>query len=168
MKKNILTIIILAITFINVVLSAIMIFAIVPTSHKTNQLINRIAAIVDLELESPDAKEEPLAVTDISNYALKDKLTINLKKSDSNKHYAIVYANLSINKKHKDTETYMDYIPENENKIREIITEEFSKYSILDADSNKPKIREQILMRIQELFNSNFIIDISFGNIVYD
>ena len=56
MRKNILTIIILAMALINIILSAVLIFAIIPTANKTNQLVTKVAQIVDLELESPEGK----------------------------------------------------------------------------------------------------------------
>lgn len=168
MKKNIITIIILAMAFINIVLSAVIIFVIVPTSNKTNALVSKVASIIDLELESPDAKAEQIAVSDIQIYDIKDKLTINLKKKNSNKHWAIVYVSLSVNKKHKDTEKLYPIISDHENRIKEIITEEFARYTTDEVNDKKETIREQILKRIQEHFNSDFIINVSFGNIILE
>lgn len=168
MKKNILTVIILAMTLINIVLSAVLIFVIVPTSNKTNNLISKVAQIIDLELESPDGAMEDLAVSDIETYEIEDKLTINLKKSDENKHYVMLYVSLSINKKHKDYEELQLYIEQYENDIKEIVTDEFNNFTIDDADANMELIKERILARIQDLFNSDFIINVSFGNLLYD
>ena len=52
MKKNILTIVILAMCFVNIVLSAILIFVMIPTANKSIRLVNKVAQIIDLELES--------------------------------------------------------------------------------------------------------------------
>lgn len=168
MKKNILTIIILAMALINIVLSAVIIFVIVPTSNRTNNLVSKVAQIIDLELEDPDAKEEEIAVSDIETYEVEDKLTIRLKKSDEAKHYAIVYVSLSINKKHKDYTELQPLIAQNDNEIKEIVTDAFSAYTIDEVDANKNKIKEQVLSRIQELFKSDFIINVSFGNLLLD
>lgn len=165
MKKNILTVVIMAMALINIILSAIIIFVIVPTSNKTNRLVTKVAQIIDLELESPEKSAE-LSVSDIEPYDIADKLTINLKKSDENPHYAVVYVSLSINKLSKDTETLQPLIEKNENKIKEIVTEEFSKFTIDEVQSSKNKIKENILKRIQDYFKSDFIINVSFGNLV--
>jgi flagellar FliL protein len=168
MKKNILTVIILAMALINIVLSAVIIFVIVPTSNRTNNLVSKVAQIIDLELEDPDAKEDEIAVSDIETYEVEDKLTIRLKKSDEAKHYAIVYVSLSINKKHEDYAELQPLIAQNDNEIKEIVTDAFSAYTIDEVDDNKNKIKEQVLSRIQELFKSDFIINVSFGNLLLD
>ncbi|MBH1941996.1 flagellar basal body-associated FliL family protein [Mobilitalea sibirica] len=168
MKKNILTIIILAMALINVVLSAVIIFVIVPTSNKTNNLVSKVAQIIDLELESPDADQAQISVSDIETYDIEEKLTINLKKSDSKNHYAILYVALSINKKHKDTVTLQPLIQENETIIKEMIRDEFTKYTIDEVDANKNAIKDRILARIQEYFESDFIINVSFGNLILE
>lgn len=168
MKKNILTVIIMAMALINIVLSAVIIFVIVPTSNKTNNLVSKVAQIIDLELESPDEGKELIAVSDIETYQIEDKLTIRLKASDDKKHYAIVYASLSINKKHEDYEELNKFVAEKENEIKEIFTDEFSAYTIDNVDENKNLIKERILNRIQDLFKSDFIINVSFGNLLYD
>jgi flagellar FliL protein len=159
----------MAMALINIVLSAVIIFVIVPTSNKTNKLVSKVAQIIDLELESPDSEKEQIAVSDIETYQIQDKLTIRLKANgDDKKHYAIVYASLSINKKHKDYEELNQYVAQKENEIKEIFTDEFSAYTIDNVDENKNLIKERILSRIQDLFKSDFIINVSFGNLLYD
>ena len=167
MKKNILTIIILAITLINAILTAVLIFVIVPTSNKTNQLVTKVASIVNLELEDPQQAEADIAVSDIETYKIADKLTIKLSSQDGSSHYAVLYVSLSMNSKHKDYVTLNPKIVENEGAITEIVSEEFEKYSMDEVNANKDAIKAQVLARIQELFKSDFIINISFGNIVY-
>jgi len=166
MKKNILTIIIMAVTLINSVLLAVLVLVIVPTSNKTNNLVSKVAEIVNLELEAPDAADANVAVSDISIHEIPDKLTINLKKSDGTPHYAVVNVSLSVNKKNKDTATLEPLIDTNNNEIKEIVTEEFSKYTMDEVASNKDIIKDQVLTRLQDYFHSNFIISVSFGNLI--
>ncbi|MDF2542259.1 MAG: putative rane protein [Herbinix sp.] len=168
MKKNILTIIILAMCFINIILSAVVIFVIVPTSNKTNAIVSKVASIIDLELESPEQEEDQITVADIEVYNIEEDLTINLKKSDSKNHFVLLSVSLSINKKNEDTETYRDLVQPNESSIKEIVTEEFSKYTIDDVTQNKDLIKDAVLKRIQEYFNSDFIINVSFGNLIME
>lgn len=168
MKKNILTIIIMAMALINIVLSAVIIFVIVPTSNNTNKLVSKVAQVIDLELESPEGAAEEVAVSDIETYKIADKLTMNLKTSDDNKHYAIAYVSLSINKTHDDYAELNPLIVQYENEIKEIVTDEFSKNTIDEAKAAKDQIKAQVLVRIQELFKSDFIINVSFGNILFD
>ena len=166
MKKNILTIIIMAITLINTVLLAVLIFAIVPSANKTMKLVDKVNSIVDLELESPDSQKEEIAVSDIVAYNMVDKLTINLKSTDSESHYAIMKVSLSMNSKNEQYETLSTKVAENENAIKEIISDEFGKYSKEEVNTNKNQIKDQIIVRIQEYFKSDFIINVSFGDLI--
>ncbi len=166
MKKNILTIIIMAITLINTVLLAILIFVIVPASNRTNQLVTKVASIVDLELEDPQKAE--VSVSDIVTQKIDEKLTIKLSSSSEDPHYAILYVSLAMNSKNEDYELLKDKITENEGPVTEIVNEEFAKYTIDNVQENKEAIRQKTLDRIQELFQSDFIINVSFGNIVYN
>ena len=51
MKKNIFSVIITVLTVVNVVLTAIMFFVMVPTFNKTNNLITQVASVLNLELD---------------------------------------------------------------------------------------------------------------------
>jgi flagellar FliL protein len=166
MRKNILTIFILALSIINVVLSAIIIFAIVPTANKTNNLVNRVASIIDLELESPDGSKKQIPVSDIAVYDIEDKITVRLKDSEYGRHYASLFLSLSINKKHPDTEKLQPLIAENENIIKGFVTEEFSEYTIDDVKDNQQIIKDRVLERVQDYFQSDFVINVSFGNLI--
>lgn len=166
MRKNILTIIIMAITLINTILTAVLIFVIVPTSNKTNQLVTKVASIVDLELESPEGKEPELSISDIKSYEIPEKLTIKLKGNSGNSNYAVLFVSLSMNSKHKDYTDYSTKLEENENAIKEIVTEEFEKYTKDEIPNNKQAIKEKVLTRIQDLFQSDFIFSVTFGNLI--
>ena len=54
MKKNILTIVIMASTVLNLVLTIIMVFSIVPAMNKSNKLVDKVASVIDLELEKEE------------------------------------------------------------------------------------------------------------------
>lgn len=167
MKKNILTIIIMAVTLINTILLGLLIFTIVPSANKTAKLMDKVASIVDLELESPENASAQVAVSDITIYDLPDKLTINLKKGEDGKdHYAIMNASISMNSKHEDFETLNPKVTEYSNAIEEIVQEEFAKYTRDEVEANKNVIKEQIISRIQDLFQSDFIISVSFGSLI--
>ncbi|HWT76305.1 MAG TPA: flagellar basal body-associated FliL family protein [Mobilitalea sp.] len=170
MRKNILTIIIMAIVLINTVLTGVLIFAIVPSANRTNQLVTKVASIVDLELENPDAAKAEVSIADIVSYELPDKLTIPLKSTDSNPHYAVFYVSLAMNSKHADYATLNTKIAENKNAIEEIVQNAFSQYTAdeVNVNSNKEKIKEQVLAGVQDLFKSDFIMKVSFGNIITD
>ena len=166
MKKNILTIIIMAVTLINTVLLALLIFTIVPAAGKTSRLMDKVASIVELELESPEGDGEGFTVSDIVTYNIEEKLTINLKSTDGKNHYALMNVSLSMNSKSKDYEDLNPKIKENENAIKEIVQEEFAKYTMDEVNTKKTEIKNQVVVRVQELMQSDFIINVSFGSLV--
>lgn len=167
MKRNILTIIILALGILNMILTAVIVFAVVPTTMRTNNLISKVASTINLELENPSEKDQ-VDISDIQVYQIPEDLTINLKSepNDTKSHYALVSVSLSINTKSDDYKTLQPTIETNESSITEIIDDEISKYTVKNVKENKDKIKEEILKRIQEYFKSDFIIGISIGRLV--
>lgn len=173
MKKNILTIVILALGLINLVLTSVMIFTIVPTTNKTNRLISQISSVIDLELESPEGtEEEQIPVTELEPYTVTNgedggSLTINLKQGEDGKdHYAMLDSvTLSVHNKSKDYKKLSGTLETSTNKILEIVTDEITQYSYEDAKTNREDMKADILEKIQNYFQSDFIVDISLDNL---
>ena len=94
MKKNILTIVIMAATLINLVLSAVMIFSVVPAMNKTSNLVDKVASVVDLEIEDANKDAQDYTVEDLKPFEVKydTSLKINLQKDsgDESLHYAVL------------------------------------------------------------------------------
>ncbi len=169
MKKNFLTIIILALGILNMILTAVIVFAVVPTTMRTNNLISKVASTIDLELESPlKNDEDQVGIADIEVYQIPDDIVINLKKEpgDTKLHYALASSvSLSMNMKSEDYKELQPTIESNKSAITEIISDEFSSYTVNNVLENKDKIKEDILKELQEYFKSEFIIGISIGKI---
>ena len=52
MKKNLISVIILALVLTNLVLTALLIFSVLPQTKKANQLIEKVCKAIDLDLNS--------------------------------------------------------------------------------------------------------------------
>ena len=52
MKKNLISVLILALVLANLILTAILAFTIIPQTKKSNELIDQVCSAIDLELES--------------------------------------------------------------------------------------------------------------------
>ena len=102
MKRNMLTVIILALCLVNTILSALMVFVVVPTSQKTDKLISQVASVIHLELEGDTISK--IDIANIETYKIEEGKTMNLKTSENGKeHYAVMdYVSLSINKSSED------------------------------------------------------------------
>ena len=101
-------------------------------------------------------------------YTFEEKLTVNLAKTagDSTNHFALFSVSLSMNKKNKDYEAKNALISTSETYIKEIVSDEFGKYTLDTVKKNKEVIKQEILNQLKEYFNSDFIVSISFGDLL--
>lgn len=157
MKKNILAIIILAATIVNIALTSLMLFTIIPKAQRTDALIQKIVSIIDLELENPNAAdyaEVPFA--DRETYAIAETLTVNLSReeSDNKNHYAHVTATLVLNKSSKNYATIQPLLLSYEPIIKSIISEEVAKYTVNQIGEAKKAIQTEVLSRLRTEFES--------------
>lgn len=164
MKKNILTIIIMALTAINVIMTAILFFVMLPTFQKTNKLITRVVSVLDLELETDEEDgAESYSVKDLETFevAFDKEETVNLKKgSDDEDHFAKLSGySLSINKSSDDYKDLSKTLDNQKAEITNIILGTMAEHTA--EDISREGIMEEALEKIQEHFDSKFIVSIS-------
>lgn len=166
MKKNLLSIIILALLVVNIVLSAIMMISVSSATKKTASLVADIAAVIGLEIEGlPDsnlATSVPMSETEV--YNITGELTIPLKTGEDGKsHFAMGTVSLSMNSAHEDYATYSETMAAKEGLIKDIIFSVMANYTMEEAKSNSAAIKNEIIQEIQKLFGSDFIFAISYS-----
>lgn len=163
MKKNLISIVILALLIVNIVLSSITLFSVFGTNQKTAALVTDIAAAISLDLGAGAEEEEEqvqVSMADVVTYDIAE-MTIPLKNGEDGKaHYALVSVTLSMNSKDEDYETYSD-LTTRESLIKGEISDVIAQYTVEQAKDNRNLIEDQILERIQTLFNSKFIYDVT-------
>lgn len=168
MKKNILSIVILALLIVNIILTAIMMFSITGTAKKTSALIDEISAAINLDLRNQAATSSGAVIVDVpiedtEVYAISDELTIPLAKGEDGKsHYFLTTISLSLNTKHAD---YKKLSSEVENKVDLIkgeIISVISNHTYEELQEGTDSLRLEILQRIQTLFDSQFIFNVTF------
>lgn len=171
MKKNLISIIILALLIVNIVLTAIMMFSVTGASKKTAALVDNIATALDLELVSNQEAEveEVVSMADTETYSFAEQMTIPLKKGegDDKDHYCIVSITLAINTKADGYKDYGSDLSQQEGLIKDEINSVFANYTVEEARSNQEQIKQEILKRIQTMFDSDFIYNVSFGDIMF-
>lgn len=172
MKKNMVSIIILALLIVNIVLTAIMMFSVTSASKKTAALVDNIATALDLELTAANGGEEEVVsvpMTDTEIYEISESMTIPLKTSeeDGKDHYCLVSVALSINTKDDGYKTYGSDLSGQESLIKSEINNVFSQYTMEEAKNSQEQIRQEILERIQAIFDSEFIFNVSFSDIMF-
>ena len=180
MKKNLVSIVILALLIVNLVLTGIMMFSVMSTNKKTAELITDIAKAINLELSDGSVATEeaaPISIADVETYTISD-MTIPLKRgvvtnddgsttTDSKDHYAMISVALSMNTKNEDYEAYGTTLDTKVDLIKGQINAVVSQYSIDEAKSNTNQICQEILASIQQLYNSDFIFDVTFSSALY-
>lgn len=171
MKKNILTIIIMALTVINVILTAVVLFTTVPAMSRTNNLIKKITEVVDLELEADEkSADNTVSIKDRENYSFTNSagtLTINLQKSENKKeHWAqldSVY--VTVNKAGEDYKSLVENLEGKESDVLSIVTDVIGGMDYETVSSKKSEMRLEIVKKLQEHFETESIIDVSFDNL---
>ncbi|MBO5113641.1 MAG: flagellar basal body-associated FliL family protein [Lachnospiraceae bacterium] len=169
MKKNLISIVILALLVVNIVLSSITLLSVSGTNRKTAALVTDIAAAINLDLggQTEEEKQEvTVSMADVVTYDITD-LTVPLKKgeNDEKEHYAMLSVTLSMNSKDKDYKTYGD-LSARESLIKGEINDAVSQHTADEARENSHAIEEEILQRVQAMFDSQFIYDVTFSSIL--
>lgn len=173
MKKNLLSIIILALLIANIILTSVMMFSVVGASKKTSALVTDIASVLQLELsggagaEAEVIEEIPMSQTEV--YNIPDPMTISLKKDEDGKAtWCILSVALSINNKDKGYKKYYENLATTQTLIMSEITDVVGQYTKSEIESGAEVldgIRKEILKRVQAMFESEFIYNISFSDI---
>ena len=113
MKKNLISVVILALLVVNIVFSAITLFSVAGTNKKTAALVTDIASAIklDLDLADPNAGEPVVPMADVATYDIAE-LTIPLKamEGDDKDRFGLVSVTLSMNMKDKDYSTYWEHM----------------------------------------------------------
>ncbi len=169
MKKNLITVITLALVVVNLVLTVILTITILPETKKANELITKVCSAIDLDLESGSATSNAnIPIDQIDVYNIEDQQTINLKSSgDGKDHFAMITVSISMDKKNKD---YKDLQPEVENKVELIkgeINNIVSQYTIDEIKDNQSAVQNEILKDLQKMFGSDFIVAVGFPTAQY-
>ena len=167
MKKNLISVLILALVLANVILTGILMFSIIPQTKKSNELINKVANAIHLELESGLSMSVPIDKVYVHNLA--DEFTCNLKKGEDGKdHFALFKVGLSLNtdSKEYDEGAGIETLTSKETIIRDRINSIVSQYTIdeFNAEGNYA-VKQQILKEMQSLFGIEFIVGVSFSSV---
>ena len=166
MKKNLLSVIILALLIVNVALTGIMMFSTVSANKKTVALVNQIASILNLEVKAPEDEEavKEISIMDTDTYNIEDEMVITLKHGeDGADHYALVSVSLSLDKTDENYATLQPLVAANESKINDT----FGAYTKEEASANTKEIADKILSQIQTMFDSKFIYEVYFRDIKF-
>ncbi len=162
MKKNLLSVAILALLVVNLALTSILMFTIYPQAKKANELIVAVCNAIQLDLNSGSANGlGNIPVNQIAWYHVNGgaDMTINL----SGGGYAVVQVSVALN---KESETYKKgeatLLTEQEAIIKDSINDIIRKNSKTEFDDNLSDIKKEITKNLQNTFGADYVIGISF------
>lgn len=178
MKKNMLSIITLALLLVNIILTAVMMFSTTSTNRKVADLVTNITTALNLELTAPGEKspEEQISLADTEVYALTGSMTIPTAveadaEGKSKQGYLMCNVSFSINTKHSDYKKNgsAEAMAGREELIKDIVNSVVSKHTIseLQADAGLEGLKAEILAAVQDLYKSDFIYKVSISEVKY-
>ena len=167
MKKNLMSVIILALVFANFVLTAILMFTVIPQTKKANNLIDQVCEAVSLDLNSgASTSTANLPQDQIVDYALNEEdktLTINFAPSeDETQHYLVCGVSLSLNKESDGYKTYGEDLSSKKNIILADINTIIGKHTMEDFNNDKDAVYNEILKALQDKFGADYIVGVNF------
>lgn len=173
MKKNLMTVLIMALVFVNVVLSAVIMITLVPAAKKTNELVATVCSAVELELKSGktyNVSTIPIVQTELVNLTGEDPMTFTLRDGDDGKaHYVVATVSVTLNKEDSDYAEKQPLIADRVDLLKEIVSNTFLRYSLSDikSDAGQKEIRDEMLGQMQELFDSEFMVAVNLSAVNY-
>lgn len=167
MKKNLLSVVILALLVVNIVLTSVMMFSMTSTNKKTAELVSNIATVLNLELTPPGSEaEKQVSLEDTAVYNMTNSMTLLLKTDEDGKtRYLMCEVALSMDTTHEDYEKYGETISDKEKLIEDAISTVVSSHTAAECQQDFESIKAEILDAIQDLFQSDFIYKVAVSNI---
>ena len=169
MKKNLMSVVILALVLVNLILTAILTITVLPETKKANELITKVCSAIDLDLESGSATSNAnIPIDQIEVYNIDDEQTINLKQDgDGKDHFAMITVSISMDTKNSDYKDLKPQVEEKVNLIKGDINNIVSQYTIDEIKNNQSAVQDEILKDLQKMFGSDFIVAVGFPTAQY-
>ena len=178
MKKNLLSVLILALVLVNIVMNAIMMISIISTNSKTGDLVASVAAVLNLELYKPGSEhaDRNIPLDKTATYSLQDRIMVLLRHSvdaegkTTGANMITFYMSLAMNTDHEDYAKLgsNDTLKSLEIEIKDTVAQVVQDYTEQECRDNLEAIKEEILIAIQNLFGSDFIYKIAISDVVYN
>ena len=173
MKKNLISVIILALVFANFVLTALLIFTVLPETKKANKMIDAVCSAIDLDVNSGAGSNQlsvPIDQTEEFKVNGGETMTMNLAQgADGKSHYAVLSVTLLMNTK---SDAYKKYganseegLTAKESIIKNDINQVIRSYTIDDFNNDVTGVQDQILSDLQDMFGSDFIVGVNFSSV---
>ncbi len=178
MKKNVLSIIILALLIVNIILTGIMMISMVNTNKQTSELVGDIAAILSLELDVEDGEVKEIPISQQYIWNLDGNMTIPLKSEDvidadgkvtgKVDHYVQFTISFALDMEGEGYETYGgENVANYTSLVKDAITTTVKQHTIDECRNDFDTIKQEILESVKALFDKEFIYKVAVNDIKY-
>lgn len=175
MKKNLLSVIILALLVVNIVLTTIMMVSVISTNGKTGDLVTTIASVMNLELTGPGDSANNIPLSQTATYPLSDRLMIQIRQGVDAEgktvgHSMVVfYISLAMDMEHEDYGKYgsAETLAGFEIQIKDAVASVVREYTEQEFNDNFDQVKAEILAAIQDLFQSRFVYRVSISDVIF-
>lgn len=165
MKKNLMSVLILALVVVNLALTALLLLTVLPQSKKANELITKVVSAIDLELESGQVtNSNTIPISDLEVYAVNggNAWLINLQSTDDKAHHAQIAVSLSMNTQDDGYKDGSAAIASKEALIMDVINRVIGGYTADVLKDDPQGAQQEILKELQQLFEDDFIVGVTF------
>lgn len=168
MRKNLITVITLALVLVNLVLTAIMAVAIMPEINKVNSLVTKISDAIDLDIASnPSGSSANISMDAVQVQSFENTMTIPLADSgDGKDHMAVIGITLSVNTNSDAFANYSD-MTTYEGVIRTEVNNIVHKYTLEELKADIEGVQDEIRDDLNALFGSDLIAAVGFSTVTY-
>ncbi|MCR5747187.1 MAG: flagellar basal body-associated FliL family protein [Lachnospiraceae bacterium] len=174
MKKNMMSIIIAALVVVNVVMTAIMMFTVIPANKKTIALVDQIASTIKLDTAgvtpngSSNGSGRNVSLADTDTYSIEEQQTFQLKKGEDGKdHYLVCTVAVLMDKTHDDYATYGADMASRQSLILNALSETIGQYTYEDVQAlGQTGVQSACLEKLQEVFGSTFIYQVALSGYI--
>lgn len=170
MKKNLISVLILVLVLANLIVTAVLLITVLPQTKKANDLIDKVAEAIDLELTSGDivSNANRVALENIEVVDISEAMTITLKDSgDGVTHYAVLNVAISLDTSSEGYATYGATFATKESLVKSAINAVVSGFTIDEMRTNAAEAQDQILLDLQDIFGSDLVVGVNFTGATY-
>lgn len=114
-------------------------------------------------------EDDGYSINQLETYDIEEQLTIPLKLSngDSTRHYAVASVTIVVDNQHNDYNKYARLLTVKESLIKESVKQVIGGVTIEELSHNPEGVKEAVLDKLQNVFESDFIVDVAFRKLLF-
>ena len=118
--------------------------------------------------DEEETKKVPMDKLAVYELSAGETMTMNFKGGEDGKaHYLVTAVSISMNKESDGYKKYGETISEKESIIKGEVSNIVSQYTMEEYQVDAAGIRSEIVKGLQEMFESDFIVDVTFSEPIY-